>query len=353
VGFKIVLADSSNPDHIHAIRRLWDDNLRFIAEGRYEWLYQQNPAGETITCLAVHEETGRIVGAASAMRRHFYVDRKRYTAGIAIDFAIDADYRVFGPALLLQRALADQAWAHGLDFMLGFPNLSSQGVLKRMGYEQVGKSLRFTQPVRTYDKLASMLRTRHLFPWLTRPAAAVLDSGLLLRNLLVASPGTVREFSTVDEWDAYWQEMWKKNSILNKFQGMHAADYVRWRYLCCPYRDYRVFGLFDGNQDLVAYLVCVVEDDMVLIDDFRYLERKWMSSLFRQFWRVVRSMGGKAVVAGLVVHGSINDLMTGSGFLPRPSERHALVLSNPGLAMDWKEALDRGDWYITDGEIDL
>lgn len=353
MGFKIILADKNNPDHTRAIQRLWDDNLHSIAEGRYEWLYQGNPAGETITCLAVHKETDTVVGIASAMRRNFYLNGSCYTAGVAIDFAIDAEHRVFGPALQLQRALVDQAWAQGLEFMLGFPNPASQGVVIRVGYERFGENLRFSQLIRTHSKLVSELNARHFPVWLARPAAAILDTGLVLRNLLGSSSGTSKVFTSVDELDAQCQRMWKKNIAAEGFQGEHSADYISWRYMHCPSKDYRVFGLFDKKQDLVAYLVYVVGDELLVIDDMRYLDRKWVPSLFRQFWKAARSMDNLSISAALVVSGNIREMMVKSGFIPRPSDRWGAVLSNPASSRNWKEALSSGDWYITDGEVDL
>lgn len=353
MSFEIILADKDNADHEVAIRRLWDDNLRFIAAGRYEWLYEGNPAGETITCLAVKKGTGEIVGMASAMRRNFYMNGRCYTAGIAIDFAIDEKYRVFGPALNLQRELAERAWEHGVDFMLGFPNLAAQGIIKRLGYERIGENLRFSKPIRTRVKLASILSKHNLPAFLTVPVAFTLDAGLLLRNMWGFWSGTTQVFSSLEECGEQWQQMWKKSLTAGGFQGERGSEYISWRYLQCPYKDYRVFGVFDNKRILVAYIVYVIEGGIALIDDFQYMDRKWLLLLFRHYWKAMRAERCSTISTGLVVNGTIRDIMTKAGFFTRQSKRWGAVLSNPHLNLNWTDILGQGDWYLTDGEIDL
>lgn len=353
MSFNIIVADQDDPDHAQAIQRLWDDNLRFVAEGRYGWLYGDNPAGKTLTCLAVHEEKNEIIGVASAMRRNFHYKGEIFKAGIAVDFAIDAEYRVFGPALLLQRNLVEHAWEYGLDFMLGFPNTASQGIVKRVGYGQIGKSIRFSRPIKTRTKLESMLRERSLPILMARPAAAVLDAGLSLQNRMNDLQGTARLMSSDGEISNCLRDFWDNNSTEEKFQGEHAEDYIHWRYLQCPYKDYQLFGLFD-EQQLVAFLVFSFRNDgLVLVDDYRFLEEKWIVPLFNHFWRKMRNSGKAAINVGLVLGGKTEKLMKDAGFIARPSERWGGILSNPGKSMDWRAMLNEENWYITDGEIDL
>ncbi|WP_456406384.1 GNAT family N-acetyltransferase [Thiolapillus sp.] len=353
MSFKIILADQDEPDHVQAIQRLWDDNLHFVAEGRYAWLYQDNPAGNTLTCLAVHEETGEIIGTASAMCRNFYFKGEAFKAGIAVDFAIDAEYRVFGPALLLQRTLVEYAWEKGLDFMLGFPNKASQGIVRRVGYEQMGKSIRFSRLIRTRSKLTAMLRQRNLPKLLAGPAATILDAGLYLQNRISSPHGAVRIIGSESDLDDYWRDFWDSNSAIDAFQGDHGEDYICWRYLQCPYKDYRLFSLFEG-QRLVAFLVFSSRDDgLVLVDDFRFLEEKWVGPLFNHFWRKMRSSGNTVINVGLIIGAGMEQLMKDAGFMARPSERWGGILSNPEKSVDWRKVLAADSWYITDGEIDL
>ncbi len=349
--FRIILADQDNPEHEQAILRLWNDNLRFVAEGRYEWVYRKNPAGDTLTCLAVHEETNEIVGMASAMRRNFSCEGESFSAGVAIDFAIDANYRVFGPALSLQRNLVDQAWKQDLDFMLGFPNLAAQGVIKRLGYQKIGEGIRFSRVIRSRKKLEQLFSRRHIPKW-AAAVAPVLDAGLYFREKMVSLPGKPLLLSSMEEFHDQWAKLWQVNSLQDRFQGVHGEDYVRWRYADCPYRDYRLFCLLDEDR-LVAFLVFSLGDGIVLVDDFRFSHECWVEPLFRHFWRRMRTMGHMVINVGLVSSDGMTDHMKQAGFIARPSPRWGGILSNPYKKRDWGSIFSGGDWYITDGEIDL
>lgn len=352
MSYKVVLADVDNPVHREAILGLWKRNLRLVCDDRYDWLYADNPAGHTITLLAVQEEHHRIVGCASIMRRDFVINGKIHHAGVAIDFAVDSAFRVFGPALLLQRMLVKQAWAQGLEFLVGFPNQAAQAVVKRVGYEPLGEKARFSQVIRSRNKLREALPA--VFPnWLVTVAGYVLDVGLVLRHAISGGSASGKVLAMDDELDGSWQRLWIKNTAKPGVWGNHGLNYLRWRYLHCPYRDYHIFKLSDEQEELLAYLIFSFKDDMVLIEDFRFSDEEWMSELFSKFWREMRDFGISAINTGLIFNGSIKSMMLKAGFLPRPLDRGGVVLSSPDSSIDWKTLISQGNWFITDGEIDL
>jgi hypothetical protein len=352
VSYKAILADVENPVHREAILGLWERNLRLTCDDRYDWLYADNPAGCTITQLAVQEEQDRIVGCASIMRRDFVINGKVHPAGVAIDFAVDSDFRVFGPALLLQRTLVEQAWAQGLEFVVGFPNHAAQAVVKRVGYEPLGEKARFSQVIRSRSKLREALPG--VFPnWLVTAAGSVLDAGLVLRNTLSGGSAFGKVLSIDDELDESWQRLWEKNTEKPGVWGDHGLNYLRWRYVHCPYRDYRFFQLSDKQGALLAYLVFSLKDDMALIEDFRFSDETWVPELFNKFWREMHGLGVAAINTGLIFNGRIKSMMLKAGFLLRPLDRGGVVLSSPECSIDLTTLMTHGDWYITDGEIDL
>ncbi len=352
VSYKAILADVDSHVHRDAILGLWKRNLHLICDDRYDWLYSDNPAGPTITLLAVQEEQDRIVGCASIMRRDFVINGKLYPAGVAIDFAVDSEFRVFGPALLLQRTLVEQAWAQGLEFVVGFPNHAAQAVVKRVGYESLGEKARFSQVIRSRSKLREALP--RVFPdWLVTAAGRVLDTGLVLRNSLSGGSAIAKVLSRDDELDESWQRLWEKNMEKQGIWGNHGLSYLRWRYVHCPYRDYRFFQLSDKQGELLAYLIFSLKDDMALIEDFRFSDEAWVPELFNKFWSEMHGFGVAAINTGLIFHGGIKLMMTKAGFLLRPLDRGGVVLPSPECAIDLASLISHGDWYITDGEIDL
>lgn len=352
MAYQFIVAEPGNSIHKVAILGLWRRNLRLVCNDRYDWLYANNPAGGTITLLAVHEGRDRIVGCASIMRRDFVLDGKIYHAGLAIDFVVDAEFRVFGPALLLQRSLMEQAWEQGLEFIIGFPNKAAQGVVRRVGYERMGKKARFTQIVRSNKKLRDKLPA--IFPnWLIAGSSRILDAGLLLRNTMAGGVSSRTELVIGGEIAREWRELWEKIAASSGFTGDLGDDYVQWRYRRCPYQDYRISQLIDPQGKLLAYLIFSLHDNLVLIEEFRFSDQEWVPELFAKFWREMRNQGVEAINTGLVFNGEITDLMRKAGFLPRAMDRDGVILVSKKTSVDWKTILQEYDWYIPDGGLDL
>jgi len=353
MGYRFVVAEPNNSVHRDAVLGLWQRNFRLInSYDCYEWLYAANPAGQTITVLAILEDQDRIIGCASIMRRDFVLEGDVYHGGVAILFSVDPEFRVFGPALQLQRVTVEQAWKQGLEFIVGFPNRSAWNITRRVGYERMGKKARFTHIVRSNNKLREKLP--NIFPnWLINSGSYVLDAGLLLRNRIAGGASSRTELVIGGELARDWQELWKKISANPDFKGDLGEGYVQWRYLCCPYRDYRISQLFDPQGKLLAYLIFSSKENLVLIEEFRFSDQRWMHELFAKFWREMRSQGVEAINAGLVFNGKIIDLMLKAGYLPRPMDRDGVIFISKNTSVDWEMVLQERDWYIPDGELDL
>ncbi len=352
MGYQFIVAEAGNPVHREAILDLWRRNFRLDCNDCYDWLYVDNPAGATITLLITLADQDKIIGSASVMRRDFVLGGEIHHGGLAILFSVDPEYRVFGPALQLQRAVIEQAWEQGLEFIVGFPNKSAQSITRRVGYEPLGEKRRFTQLIWSKEKLREKLPKA--FPgWLIAGGSYVLDAGLLLRNTMVGGASSRTKLVTGGKPDEKWQQLWEKIAANPGFKGDLGMDYVRWRYLECPYRDYRISQLFGLQGDLLAYLIFSLKDGLVLVEEFRFSDEKWVPELFAKFWREMRSRGVKAINAGLVFNGNTKHMMAKAGFLSRPMDRDGVILAPGEHSIRWKKLLQKGDWYIPDGELDL
>lgn len=357
MAFKIIRADPQNNIHRDAIERLWKNNLHTISLGfteRIDWLYSQNPVGDVITCLAVDQESSEIIGCASILPRTFVMGGDIRQAGIAVDFAVDSNYRVFGPSLALQRKLVEEAAAEDLAFVLAFPNPAAKGVFKRMGYEPMGSGSRFSLLVKSKDKLRDLVPV--LLPnTLVGIAAGVLDGLLWMGNHLRFDTAKQRYYvKETGKLDASVDSLWNRVQTNTGFQGEHSLNYMRWRYEKCPYRDYRFFLMFSEDRQLLSYLVYYLNDDEVLIDDFQFMNERHIPALFGHFWREMRRKKAKVINIGVVNWGkTLCQQLRKAGFSLRETANCGVVMLYSDSGYDWQESLQHEDWYLTDGEIDL
>ncbi len=350
MAFQIIRADLDNEQHIAAIKALWNNNLTYISPGRLEWLYKENPAGRAYTWLALDDKEDSVVGCASVLPRKVMVDGTVRTMGIAVDFAIDAKYRVFGPALPLQRAISEQVWESGIELMFAFPNEASQGVFKRVGYQQIGESQRVAYLVRSADKFADRIS----FSILAKPAARVVDTLLMARSYYDRlTPGRKTGSLRTSEPDKRWQLFWERKAAAVAFGGVQDLANVTWRYAQCPYQQYQFFGLLDEDKQLAAYLVYSEDSGVALVDDIQYLEISQLRPLFARFWQQMRRGGSCSINLNIVSSHAVAKALIAARLVRRETARWGGVLIGPDAGVEWKKLLGEREWYLGNGEVDL
>src|SRR4029077_12504946 len=89
-------------------------------EGRFDWLYLQNPHGRALTWIATEGDDGQVLGIASAFPRLIRVNGKLEQGCVLGDFCIIPEHRSLGPALQLQRtclaSIREWKWGFCYDF---------------------------------------------------------------------------------------------------------------------------------------------------------------------------------------------------------------------------------------------
>jgi len=131
-------------DHKAALLRLWrealhDPAIAAVAEARWPWYYDENPAGRPATWLGVTDD-GEVVGCGSIYPRVVHVGDRRMVAGVLSDFAVSKAHRTAGCAIAVQRAIVAGGHAAGFAFLFAYPNPGSLAVVKRVGYRVIGET---------------------------------------------------------------------------------------------------------------------------------------------------------------------------------------------------------------------
>src|SRR5271170_6419892 len=98
------------PEHKEAVLRLWresvyDPGIAAVAEQRYPWFYEQNPAGAPSTWLGLLEPAHEVIGCGALYPRTPLVEGRPLPCGVVGDFAVDKAHRIGGCAVAIQRAV--------------------------------------------------------------------------------------------------------------------------------------------------------------------------------------------------------------------------------------------------------
>ncbi len=224
---------------------------------------QENPAGEAIWYFAFDEENRTLAGTISITPRNMILNGKHIKAGIVGDYMIGDQYRVFGPALGLQKMVIDSMSKYGFDCIYTIPNIASKKMAQRAGYVCVAELMHFVKPVLTALYIRKYLNNRA-----SELIGLVLDFMLKLisKDTYIKLDGCYEEALTIDaSFDVLWKKV-KKNTT--GLIGDHSAEYIDWRYLKNPNNNYHILTHRKKPEgELLGYLVFSMNNGKIEIYD--------------------------------------------------------------------------------------
>ncbi len=340
---------------------LWTENLRDPelarrTEQRLAWLYEKNPAGPALTWLGFDDDARRAFGCCSCYPRDTWVNGTRLPAAIAADFAVDRKYRIAGPAVTLQRAMARGSGEAGISFVYGWPNNQSIGVFKRVGYKVVGQTTTWAKPLRSVRLVRKELEQR--LPALAgaSPLASVLVDAALAaddwRRLLPGLPSL--RMQVLDRADERFDALLSRTRP-PWIMGDKTAAYLNWRYAECPTVRYRFLVVTDRRDHLLGYVVYShMNETAVAADLFAADLGPTLDHLLVGFARRARREGAATASLTFVGTSELTRRLSRLRFFPRESSRSLVLHVAPGTPPDVAAALaDRERWFMLDGELDI
>ena len=277
------------------ILEFWKEYLPGTPPRRFEWM-QENPAGPAIWFFAFEENKKELAGTVSIMPREMVLNGKLVKAGIVGDFIVSNSYRVFGPALNLQKTVLESMSILGFDYVYTVPNQASIKMNQRAGYISAVKLVQFVKPVRSAQYLQKYLNDK-----LSIYVGYVLDFALKIfsKETWFFSTGHFDEIKTVNaSFDAIWDEVKKLETGLI---GNHSAEFIDWRYFKNPISAFRLITLRSKSEGkLLGYIIFSMIDGKIEIYDIFSLKKSNKNKLLRKIIHVARREKCQAIYIGLV-----------------------------------------------------
>lgn len=356
--YSIIETDVTNcntPEHKKNILKLWQENLACSsrANERFDWLYKENPCGPAKTWLAVDNYNNEIIGCASLYPKQIYVKGRVLKIGIAVDFVLSKQYRVFGPALKMQKTLVAMRHQAGFEFIFGFPNKSSSGVFTHAGYKSIGQISHFAKILNVDYKINEHIKISVIANLISIFLNFVLY--LLDLKFLIEKPvNLISEELAVpdDRFDVLWNKVKANYNIT----GEKTSVYLKWRYARCPLLSYRFFCLCEKkNNELLGYLVYGITDNMATIYESCYLhDNNTFHYLMLEFLKRMRRGKAHSIILPYLGGGSLKDRLKKFNFINRNNKRNFMVfIDEDNFPQIQKEFLDQNNWSLFDGEVDL
>jgi hypothetical protein len=323
-------------------------------ELKYSKYYEHNPLGPPTIFLARDNESETFVGMTALFPTTLRVSGEPVPAAIGGDFAVDAGHRGFGPAVALQRATTSVLSALDQRCAFGSPNKSSEPIVGRAGYGDVGRLTRFVKLLTARPVVERYIRRPRLAS-LASVAAGPLVS-LLSRERLHRRSARF-SVEEPDVFDDRFASLWELARDHQGATSERSPALLNWRYeKTGPIEQkgkYSVFALLDG-RDVAGYVVYRLGDETRLVYDIVCLpDRSVIDALLSEFILDARDKKAAAIDLGYV--GPAN-LLTGRlrafGFL-QMNAQNGLRVYVDGEAPFGVDLLKRESWYFLTGDTDF
>jgi len=348
MAYSIVDADMDRDQDL--IVGLWQRNFEGSPEGRYEWIYLNNPYGKPITFLLKDESSGAIVGSYSLFPRKLAINGKSVQAYICGDLVVDTQHRSLGPAMTLIKAALKRSEEDG-SVLFGFPNNLSGPVLIMSGFKDIGPRVQLTKVlgveylIKRYVNLA----------WLAKIISLPLDLFLLLRyGTPIKALGKYR-FAVATEFDERFDQFNLK--AINNFglKGEISSEYLNWRFGQSPYgRNYVYMMMSKASDELLGYLVFTIKNNKISITDMSVLEKSYeeVNILLSSFHRFQKKKKVESISTEFAGDQKFLDKLLSNGFSVR-SEELKTILYLPKIKNFLFDELLNDNWYLSAADNDI
>ncbi|MGV8056416.1 MAG: GNAT family N-acetyltransferase [Smithellaceae bacterium] len=336
-----------------ALLALWKTSIQKYSPERFNWMYSENPYGPPITVLSKDNKSGRVVGCGSLVPRKMLIDGQDASMGIAADFIVEKEHRVFGPALSIQKALCEAAKERGFDLLFAFPSQPSHGVFSRVGYEILAEVRYYSKPLESKRFLDKRIENKILLKAISHPLNLIHRLADIGNLICLPGKGLVTKVlaATDHQFDNLWQNARENHSVI----GEKISSYLNWRYASCRGYFHDFFCLYSSREKtLKGYIVYEVENGIARIVDLFAEDAKMEAYLLVKFSLKMR----KEDIRGIVLTFLGSELFQASLrrflFFERAGDRFCMVLfSKSDNEKFRKTVLEHKNWLLLDAEMDL
>jgi len=314
----------------------------------WRWEFMEGPGGKAL--IYVVEEENKIVGHFADLPRQFSIHGKTVQGTLSVDLMVHSDYRRKGIFEAMGKyAIGRVKNENGL-FLMSYPvrRGTIQG-FKKIGWEEVGGL-----PVLVYPIRFSGIVNRYLrFPPLSLLVGGVAGFFyLLLYGIKKRKRIEEIEIEETDLLDDQFDDFWQKALSLYPMMGIRNRNYLTWRYLRHPTRNYTIFRAKKSGE-MQGYIVLrkaeLLNFNSAVIVDLLALDEVTLSALVKRGIQYSQQEG--ADLLGFMVpkmHPYYN-ILRGMGFL-HTFKRFLLMIYSHEKE---KGLFDPKAWYVNWGDTDV
>lgn len=329
-----------------------------LGEKYWKWKYFNNPAGRHLTVIA--EFNGEIIGQLGAIPVIFNINGKEMIAIQEIDNAIIEKHRNFILYLKLANSLKNNLSAANAKISYGISiNETSEIATTMFGKKIVSPIPRLAKVIdvkpfmqKKFNNKAILRQISHIINWFINKSN---------KNKFRLPPGM--QFRQIEGFDKRFDEFWEHFSSGYPIIVKRNADYLNWRYVNHPYKDYKIFCLEDRTTKRLLgyivlglkrkeYLIGQIMDFITIKSDNKNVDKYLIKFAIKWFYEKKAAV----IRCWMFSHSHQFLALSKAGFRKRPKKGINLIIQS--INTDNKKKLENFlsnpiNWYISIGDSDM
>ncbi|RHC43828.1 MAG: GNAT family N-acetyltransferase [Oscillospiraceae bacterium] len=314
--------------------------------------YFENPAGDALIELAVDPENGTLAGQYVVQPAKIRVFGKDEKCVISLNTLTRKAYRGQKIFVRLAERTYERAAREGYALVYGAPNKNSYpGFMKKLAFKDIHHFPLYARPLNLNHMVMERMNNSALAAIATPFQVFFPNKGASTENIVELTEQNVGLF------DAFWDKIKDKYNIM----GVRDSEYIRYRYMNVPRREYYPYAAIKDGQ-IVAYAVGRIREvagfETGMIADFLFLRgyEKDAEQLVKNLVKRMKDEGASLAACVILANAEETKVLKKCGFyripdkiLPQPTPLILRVLGD-----DSEEKLsDINNWFFTTGDYDV
>ncbi|UOQ50286.1 GNAT family N-acetyltransferase [Gracilibacillus caseinilyticus] len=313
-----------------------------MSDEEYEWKYYENPNPRNPLVL-VYEEDDQILGHVALWVNDAFINGEIHNVGLRVDTMVDPDARGKGIYRKLLDELLEVAEDKDIAILYGYPAEKAKELFIRytgaVHLTDVPRLLLLQKPVELLSRNKPFLKA---FTFIDKLFQAVQ------MKKTDYQPSSIEE---IKKCDARFDQLQLDNKDQYPVKLKRGMNYLNWRYLNHPFRDYKILAHVEDNQ-LKGYIVYrVIEQSnqgmIIDMDVHDWQDREVVQNLIAA--AVDRMKGTAAIQAWALEPSALYQSLKNHKFLHKDNPMPMVVRDIKELAID---SSTTHSWYVTNGDVD-
>ena len=314
----------------------------------WRWEFMEGANGKGL--LYIVEDGNKIVGHFADLPREFSLRGKVVHGTLSVDLMVHSSYRRKGIFEEMGKYAIQRVKNENGLFMMSYPIRPEtiQG-FKKIGWEEVAELPVLVYPIKFSGVVDRYL---HFLPISFLIGGVARFFYLLLYGLKKGNGIEEIEIEEAGQLDDQFDGFWQKALSLYPILGIRSRNYLTWRYLRHPTRNYTIFRA-KKNGEMKGYIVLRMVEllnlNSAVIVDLLALDEATLTALVEKGIQHSRKEGADLVGFMVPKIHLYYKILRRIGFLPSFKTFLLMIYSHDKE----KRLLDPKEWYVNWGDTDV